>query len=69
MCRNLGEPVRSNEVADEAEEVTMLYVVRVVGPANSRGVDRVMPVEDKRSTRSGWHFIAKRMIYLCYAQK
>ena len=46
LCRNLGEPECFVEAVEEAEEATTRYVAPVVGPTCSRGVGRVMPVED-----------------------
>lgn len=55
LCRNLGEPDRSQkEASNEAEEVRRRYGGRAVGPTRSRGVAGVMPGAGGRPTRRGW---------------
>jgi hypothetical protein len=46
---NLGEPERSKETVEEAEEVKRQDVAPVVGSARSRGVSGVMPVESRQA--------------------
>jgi len=53
LRRNLGEPERSNEAAEEAEEVTRRYEAPVVGSVRSRGVAGVMPGADNKVHSKG----------------
>ena len=41
------------EAVEEAEEVTRRYGILAVGLAHSRGVSRVMPVEDNKVHSKG----------------
>ena len=53
LGRNLGEPERSNEAAEEAEEVTRRYEAPVVGSVRSRGVAGVKPGADNQVHSKG----------------